>query len=699
MIDRATIDKIMDAVQIVDVISDYVSLKKRGANYIGCCPFHNEKTPSFYVSQTKGIYKCFGCGESGNAVGFLMKHEHYTYPEALRFLANRYHIEIVEEEQTPEQKERQTERDGLFHVSEFAQKYFADLLYNDPMGQAIGLSYFHGRGLSDEIIKRFGLGYCKEEWTDFTDHARRNGYSDSVLEKTGLTIFKEDGKCFDRFKGRVAFPIFSVSGRVLGFSCRILTNDKKLAKYVNSPDSEIYNKSNILYGLYQARGAIGKADKCYLVEGNVDVVSMHQSGVENTVASCGTSLTVNQVRLIKRYTSNVTVLYDGDAAGIKATLKAVNLLFAEGLHVRMVLFPDGHDPDSYAQKYGSDQLQRYLQEHEENFLMYRAHLAGEGIRQDPTNKSRYVGEIAASIALVADPLERTEYITQCAYIFQTSEQQLSNMVARVMASARQKAYDEAQAAEKKADANEERKTDNAATSTQGVGMPTPPDDLFLPGDESPDANAQAAQYTVATQVAPHQELPLDNPAAAQEQQIARLLVVNGSNLINKMDIDSEGNQVIYEFRVADYLVAAIVNDELTFDDPMCQKVFDLYRQAVCDNQPLPDANYFARCDDAQLRNFALSQMMSPYEVSEKWGDDDHRILVPKPEERVDMDVEESLKTFQIKKLDQQIAQVTRKIKSCESEGNIDDMLIAVSEKNEMQKKRRQLGEALHRIIG
>ena len=327
MIDQGTIQRIMDATRIEEVIGEFVTMKRRGTNYVGCCPFHNEKTPSFSVSPAKGIYKCFGCGESGNAVGFLMKHEHYTYPEALRWLAAKYGIEVEEEELSEEQREKKDERDALFHVSEFAQKYFAKLLYEDEMGVAVGLGYFHNRGLTDNVIKAFGLGYCLDEWDGFTKYAKSNGYSDNVLQKTGLSIFKEDGKVYDRFRDRVMFPIYSVSGRVLGFSGRILSKEKSPAKYVNSPDSEIYSKSHILYGLYQAKGAIAKQDKCYLVEGNIDVISMFQSGVENVVASCGTSLTVEQVRLIRRYTRNVTVLYDGDAAGIKAAMRAVNMLF------------------------------------------------------------------------------------------------------------------------------------------------------------------------------------------------------------------------------------------------------------------------------------------------------------------------------------------------------------------------------------
>ena len=455
----------METAKIEEVIGEFVSLKKRGTNHIGCCPFHNEKTPSFYVSPSKGIFKCFGCGEAGDVVAFLKKHEHFTYPEALRWLADRYHIDIQEEEMSEEQKERQTERDGLFHVSEFAQKYFADYMYNDEMGRAVGLSYFHSRGLSDEIIKRFGLGYSPEAWTAFTDHARKAGYSDAMLEKTGLTIFRDSSesgtrssevspsagegasvpssseskrRAYDRFRGRVMFPIYSISGRVLGFSGRILSSEKQAAKYVNSPDSDIYNKSRILYGLYQARSAIAKADKCYLVEGNVDVISMHQSGVENTVASCGTSLTTEQIRLIKRYTLNVTVLYDGDSAGIKAALRAVDLLFAEGMKVRVALFPDGEDPDSYAQKYGSTQLQQFLATHEDNFIMYKTRVLLDKVSGDPIRRAELVSETARSIALVTDLMERQEYIRQCSYLLKMSEEALTVAVAKAVEQNREK---------------------------------------------------------------------------------------------------------------------------------------------------------------------------------------------------------------------------------------------------------------------
>ena len=705
MIDKQTVDKIMETAQIVEVIGEFVSLKKRGANYIGCCPFHNEKTPSFYVSQSKGIYKCFGCGESGNVAGFLMKHEHFTYPEALKWLARKYNIAVEEEPMTEEEKRQQSERDNLFHVSEFAQKYFADLLYNDIDGQAIGLSYFHHRGLSDEIIRRFGLGYCKDKWSDFTDHALKNGYSIEVLEKTGLTIVKkpEDGeqggktKRYDRFRGRVMFPIFSISGRVIGFSGRVLTSDKQAAKYVNSPESEIYDKSNSLYGIFQARSAIGRADMCYLVEGNVDVLSMHQSGVENTVASCGTSLTAQQVRIIRRYTNNVTILYDGDAAGIKATLKAVNLLFSEGMHVQTVLFPDGEDPDSYAQKYGSEQLQKYLREHAENFLMYRARLVGDEINHDPTRKAAYVAEMVNSIALVSNIQEQSEYIRQCAYLFKTSEDILGNMVHKAVSTARQKLYQEQQR-----EAERERQPDPAIQQQQAAmgqqptqpahlppqpvgpeGFVPPPDDLFLP--EGATSNTPQPQV-----------LPSLNPAEAQEAQIARLLVKYGSTDVSYMGQDENNETVQFVARAADLIVSELVDDDafFSFDNVLYGRVFTLYKDAVVHQQPLPDANYFATSSDLELRNFALMQMLEPYAVSQLWQDR-KGIAVTKPDEHLYDDIKESINSFKSKKITVKIEELRRSLNFIADE---DEMMMVLNEIKVFQEVKREIDTALHRVL-
>ena len=669
MINKETIDKIMDATQIVDVVGEFVSLKKRGTNHIGCCPFHNEKTPSFYVSPSKGIYKCFGCGEAGNAVGFLMKHERYTYPEALRYLAKKYNIEIEEEEQTDEEKARQSERDALFHVSEFAQKYFAELLYEDELGRAIGLSYFHGRGLSDEVIKKFGLGYCMDEWSNFTDHARKSGYSDAVLEKTGLTIFKEDGKSYDRFRGRVMFPIFSVSGRVLGFSGRVLSKEKQAAKYVNSPDSDIYNKGNILYGLFQAKNAIGKADKCYLVEGNVDVISMHQSGVENTVASCGTALTSPQIRLIKRYTNNITVLYDGDSAGIKATLKAVNLILAEGMHVRTVLFPDQEDPDSYAQKYGSTKLQEYLATHEENFLLYRMRLVNEEIKRDPIRKVELEKEIINTIALVPDTLERNEYVKHCAHLFGVAEETLMRELGRTVSSNLQKAWKEA----------EQEAARQQHVEGNSVAQELPP--VETPQEEPKQVVVEKTEDKLSQ-------------FEAQEQKIISLLVNSGAKEIQQPYTDEAGNPAVCSCRVADLIVGELNADKLHFDNSLYQQIFDIYDHCLTDGIDLPDANYFAQCQDVLMRNKALSLMIDPYRISDLW--EKKGIYVSKPESRLFEDVRESIYNFKSKKLRSRMEEIDRLLKQ---ESSIEEQMLLIAEKCELKKIQVKIEhEILNRVI-
>ena len=705
MISKDTIDRIMDATRIEEVIGEFVSLKKRGANHIGCCPFHNEKTPSFYVSPSKGIFKCFGCGKSGNAVGFLMDHEHYTYPEALRWLADKYHIQIEEEQLTEEQKERQTERDGLFHVSEFAQKYFADLLYNNELGRNIGLAYFHQRGLSDEIIKTFGLGYCLDEWDNFTTHARRNGYSDTVLEKTGLTIFKEDGKCYDRFRGRVMFPIFSISGRVLGFSGRILSKEKQAAKYVNSPDSDIYNKSHILYGLYQARNAIGKAEKCYLVEGNVDVVSMHQSGVCNTVASCGTSLTIEQIRLIKRYTPNVTVLYDGDSAGIKAALRAVNLLFEEGMHVRVVLFPDGEDPDSYAQKYGSTQLQDYLRDHEENFVQFKTRVLLEDVESDPIRKAEVLKEMVRTIALVPDMLERQEYVKQTAARLRTSETILTQELAKTMAANAQKAWKEQQR-------NEQQPTPPAGQPQSPAPVqpspgnadatPIPPsaDQYSIVTGLNEDSSPTSLQITSQERTA--NDAILNDPTAnrggsgaeAQERHLVRLLITSGNKMILQEGIDDEGNPGPIELPLAEVVVDELSTNDLSFSNPVYQQIYTLYRDAVESGQPLPDANLFAQHPDSILRNTALTLMLTQYQISDQWRDKKH-ILVPSPETHLRRDLEETILTFKQKKVEHELEQNAFQIRSCTDP---DDTVILMAQRKQLIQTWQAVCQKLGRVV-
>lgn len=660
MIDQETIQRIMETAKIEEVIGEFVSLKKRGSNHIGCCPFHNEKTPSFYVSPSKGIFKCFGCGEAGDVVAFLKKHEHFTYPEALRWLADRYHIDIQEEEMTEEQKERQTERDGLFHVSEFAQKYFADYMYNDEMGRAVGLSYFHGRGLSDEIIKRFGLGFSPEGWTTFYDHARKAGYSDAVLEKTGLTIFKEEnGKAYDRFRGRVMFPIYSISGRVLGFSGRILTSDKQAAKYVNSPDSDIYNKSRILYGLYQARSAIAKADKCYLVEGNVDVISMHQSGVENTVASCGTSLTTEQIRLIKRYTLNVTVLYDGDSAGIKAALRAVDLLFAEGMKVRVALFPDGEDPDSYAQKYGSTQLQQFLASHEDNFIMYKTRVLLDQVSGDPIRRAELVSETARSIALVTDLMERQEYIRQCSYLLKISEEALSTAVAKAIDQNRQKE-------------NGERRTENEERRVES-------------GEQREESNA-AVPGNIST---PNTQL--STPTEAERHLVQLLLNYGNTNVLQNFKGD-DGKEQQVEYTVAEIIISDLKNDGLSFTHPLCQRIYEQCALMLDLGRSI-DTNHFISNADEQLRAFAAGLMMDTYSVSESWFKLKN-IHVPTIEENLRQDLHDTLLTFKQQRIMQILHDKTEELRGADTERQ--ELLL--NEINYYSGMARTIGSALNQVI-
>ncbi len=420
MIDHATIERILDAAEISDVVSDFVTLRKRGVNLLGLCPFHNEKTPSFTVSPTKGIFKCFGCGKGGNAVNFIMEHENLTYPEALKWLARKYHIEVVEQEETEEEKQLKDERESLMIVSSFAQKYFARYLWEENEGRTIGLSYFRERSFRDDILKKFEVGYAPDGKTPFTDAAQREGYKIDFLEKTGLTI-KRDDWLRDRFAGRVIFPIHNIAGRVVAFGGRILKEDKTTAKYLNSPESEIYHKSKILYGIFQAKREIAKTDKCFLVEGYTDVLSMNQAGIENVVASSGTALTSEQIRLIKRFTPNITIIYDGDEAGIKASLRGIDLVLEEGMNVKVLLLPDGEDPDSFAKKMGASGFQAHIKENETDFIQFKTRLLLNETENDPVAKARLIADVIRSVAVIPDTITRSVYIKECSKLLNVNE--------------------------------------------------------------------------------------------------------------------------------------------------------------------------------------------------------------------------------------------------------------------------------------
>ena len=436
MISKNTIDKVYETARIEEVIGDFVQLKKSGANFKGLSPFTDERSPSFMVSPVKQIWKDFSSGKGGNVVAFVMEHEHFTYPEAIRYLAKKYQIEIEETIQTDEQKEAADERESMYLVSEYAARYFSEILWTSAAGQAIGLSYFRERGFTDETIKKFGLGYCLDEWDGFTKAAIDKKYDLKYLEATGLTIVKPTNeqataKTFDRFKGRVMFPIHSMSGRVLGFGGRILTQDKKAAKYLNSPESDIYNKSKVLYGIYMAKQAIAKQDNCYLVEGYTDVIQMYQSGIHNVVSSSGTALTSDQIRLLSRLTKNITVLFDGDAAGLRASIRGIDLILEQGMNVKICTFPEGEDPDSFSKKHSLEVLSAYLERESQDFIQFKASILVKEAANDPVKRAETIRDIVGSIAKIPDAIQREVYLQSCAQIMDISEQVLYNTLAQV----------------------------------------------------------------------------------------------------------------------------------------------------------------------------------------------------------------------------------------------------------------------------
>lgn len=431
MIARETIDTVFETARVEEVIGDFVNLKKAGANFKGLSPFADEKTPSFMVSPVKQIWKDFSTGKGGNAITFLMEHEHFSYPEAIRYLAKKYHIEIAETVQTDEQKLKADERESLFLVSEYAKSFFSDTLWNSERGRAIGHSYFKERGFTDQTIQKFELGYSPDEWSAFTDAAIAKKYALEFLEKSGLTIVKDQRK-FDRFKGRVMFPIHSMSGRIVGFGGRTLSADKKVAKYLNSPESIIYHKSKILYGIYQAKQRIAREDNCFLVEGYTDVISLYQSGIENVVASSGTALTPDQIRLINRLTNNITVLFDGDAAGIRASLRGIDLILEQGLNVKVVTFPDGEDPDSFAKSKSSEQLTAYLNNEAQDFIQFKTSLLLDEAKNDPIKRADLIRDIVSSISKIPNNIQKEIYIQECARLMNISESVLFNELSQIL---------------------------------------------------------------------------------------------------------------------------------------------------------------------------------------------------------------------------------------------------------------------------
>jgi DNA primase len=592
MILKSTIEKVIETARIDEVVGDFVQLKKRGANLLGVCPFHNEKTPSFTVSPAKGIYKCFGCGKAGDSVRFIMEHEHYSYPEAIKFLAKKYHIEIEETIQTDEEKIADGERESLYVVSAFAQKFYSDYLNFTEEGMAIGKTYFRERGFTDATIEKFQLGFAPTEWNKFTDTALKNQFQLSHLEKTGLTIVKEAAspsateregvRSYDRFRGRVMFPIHNLTGRPIAFGARFLKTEPNSPKYINSPESDIYSKSKILYGIYFAKKAISQLDECFLCEGYTDVISLFQSGVENAVASSGTSLTVEQIKLIGRYTKNVTVLYDGDAAGIKASLRGIDLILEEGLNVRVVLFPDGDDPDSFSKRVSTEELKTYLKQNAKDFMLFKTSLLLSDVGNDPIGKAKLIHDIVNSISKIPDAIIRSTYTKQCADMMEISEQVLISEVNKL----------------RRKDFNKK--------------IEEPPADFF---DEI---------------LQPEKEEIINDGFFFQEQEIVRLMLLFSDKEIALGTTEEDMQQV----PVKSFMKAELEQDGFKFENELFANIFAAFDVTEMDNQS--NLNFFLNHENPEIRNKVGELITERHELSAGWQA--HGILVPEK----DFDVKRSV---------------------------------------------------------
>jgi len=565
MLDQATIDRITDAAQIQDVISDYITLKKRGVNLLGLCPFHGEKTPSFTVSPAKGIFKCFGCGKGGNAVHFIMEHEQISYYEALKFLARKYNIEFQEREFSPEEQAARNDRESMFLVNDFAQKHFSSTLHNHIDGKSIGLGYFRERGFRDDIIQKFQLGYSLEQRDAFTQNALKAGYNKEYLVKTGLTLENESGLLSDRFRGRVMFPVHSLSGKVVAFGGRILKKDDKMAKYVNSPESEIYHKSTELYGIYFAKQAIVRQDRCFLVEGYTDVISMHQSGIENVVASSGTSLTPGQIRMIHRFTENVTVIYDGDAAGIKASIRGIDLLLEEGLNIKVLLLPDGDDPDSFARKHNAADFIEFVEKNSADFIRFKTNLLLKDAGNDPVKRAGLVTDIVRSISIIPNSVIRSEYVKECGSLLNVDEALLYHEINKLKT-------------------NENEKT--TARSSNIPDAPPPPHFEEMEGGSSYHSKFDK-----------------------EERNILQLLIRFGNQVLYYAD-DAKTQPVM----VSNYIIDELDQDELRMYNQVHQLILEEYK-AHCTDETFNPERFFLYHPNAQISQLTADLVTEKYTLS------------------------------------------------------------------------------------
>lgn len=647
MIDHSTIQRILDAADITDVVSEFVTLRRRGVNMLGLCPFHNEKTPSFTVSPAKGIFKCFGCGKGGNSVNFIMEHESLSYPEALKWLARKYNIEVVEEEETEEQKQLKDERESLMIVSAFAQKYFTRSLWEENEGRTIGLSYFRERSFRDDILKKFEVGYSPDGKAPFTEAAQKQGYKMEFLEKTGLSI-KRDDWVRDRFAGRVMFPIHNLAGRVIAFGGRILKDDPKAAKYLNSPESEIYHKSKVLYGIFQAKREIAKTEKCYLVEGYTDVLSMHQAGIENVVASSGTALTSEQIRLVKRFTPNITIIYDGDAAGIKASLRGIDLVLEEGMNVKVLLLPDGEDPDSFAKKKGASGFREYIDENETDFIQFKTRLLLKDAEKDPVAKARLITDVIRSVAVIPDTITRSVYIKECSKLLDVNEEILYTEVRK-----------------QKHKQNEEyRKKEQRVQREQSI-TPSP----------APSQTEQAK--------------PIPAEFMVEELEILRFLLKHCNTVV--FEEEGENPNEMVEIKVSEYMVEELENDDLVPENPLFRKIFYEVKENI-DNQEFDPWKYFVYHADSEVSKLATDLLSEKFIESKRWTK--AGAFTEKEEEILDFLVPRIIYEYKLRRIKLMMAEIELAIDSASKENDFDRIIEEQSKYMNLKRVEKFLSEKL-----
>ena len=636
MIDQPTIDRILDAANIVDVVSEFVTLRKRGINYVGLCPFHTDKTPSFYVSSAKNICKCFACGEGGTAVHFIMKHEQLNYFDALRYLAKKYNIEIQERELTDKEKQRKSDRESMLIVNSWAQQYFTTQLYEHVEGKTVGLRYFAERGFREDTIRKFQLGYSLDKRDALYKEATKNGYKKEFLEKTGLVIAYDNGGVNDRFRGRVIFPVHTLSGKVVAFGGRVLKKDEKTAKYVNSPESEIYHKSNELYGIYFAKQAIVKEDRCFLVEGYTDVISMHQAGIENVVASSGTALTQGQIRLIHRFTSNITVLYDGDAAGIKAALRGIDLLLEDGMNVKVVLLPDGEDPDSFARKHNASQFSEFIKQSETDFIRFKTRLLLDDAGTDPIKRSALITDIIRTVAIIPDNIARSIYIRECSAMMEIDEQVLLNEVNKIRLSKEERQNMQGQVTPPVSNtmsmipeypdlpgyqpvAGDSFLPPDDTVPLPDDYMPPPPPPEEYPMEETGPMDVPPPDYPPAQPPQPVQPVqpvqtgqPKRSPYEVYELTLLKYIVRYGEQILFDY-VDEETNEHIV-MRVAEYIRYDLERDDLTFYTPIIKSMLDEAADK-CKTEGFIASRYFLAHPDPNVSRLAANLISEKYQLS------------------------------------------------------------------------------------